>query len=272
MALPESFYQGARRISHNIGLAASSRAHTLNVTRIPEASSLLKPCPRNVKRWRADNGFDVIEERLVNCVTLQDFAKANGITGCDLMKLDTQGTELDILLSGKEIVRNTGVILMEIEFVKLYENQPLFGEIVGELAKLGFRFVNFIHGHSDGGLGYEPQKRIWSDTLFVRDPVSVEEAIRTGIILCEFDYTIEARWFMEDNGVPSENISEIMTAYKQLKLSRSGFLTRRVFFPLAVFVKNSSFVRGQRGLISVLIRVASKFRLGKFLVQLLQRS
>jgi len=267
---PINFYQGGRRISHDVALAPENGVKTLYVTRIPEASSLLRPCVKNVMRWRTDDALDVLEERQINCQTLEDFARIQQVTSCDLFKLDTQGTELDILLSGKDLVSKTGVILMEIEFVQLYEKQHLFGDVVGELSKLGFRFVNFLHGHSAGQdtRGYAPQKRIWCDTLFIRDDetVGISEAIRSGIILCELGYLIEARWFMEDRQVPEETIVKIMTAYKHLNLLKSGAFTRRVLYPFGVFIKrNVFFGRGP------LIRIMSKFSFGRFLIQLLQR-
>lgn len=268
--LPADFYQGGKRISHNAALADQNTTKTLYVTRNPEASSLLRPNMKNVMRWRTDNAFDVIEERRVNCYTLRKFSEAHKIIQCDLIKLDTQGTELDILLSGKDLVRNTGIILMEVEFVQLYENQHVFGSVVGELSQLGFRFVNFLHGHSAGQdkLSYAPQKRIWCDALFIRDEqtVSIEQSIRSAIILCELGYLIEARWFMEDRGVPEETITKIRTAYRNFNLMRSGFFTRYFVFPLGNFIKNHLRV-GK----SSLIQLLSKSSYGRSLIQLLQR-
>ena len=138
---------------HKTALSDTCGPQNLFVTKIPEASSLLRPHLLNLKRWRGDDaGFEIVSEATVHCETLGAFSTRINLNGCDLLKLDTQGSELNILLSGIEFVCNTSIISIEVEFVRLYEGQYLFDDIVRELSNLGFRFVNFTHGQSLDGL------------------------------------------------------------------------------------------------------------------------
>jgi len=87
---------------HNTGLARTTGRHRLYVTRIPQASSLIKPKPASLllKRWRQDNGFDVTQELEVDCISLAQFVQEENLSRIDFLKLDTQGSELDILRGG----------------------------------------------------------------------------------------------------------------------------------------------------------------------------
>jgi len=95
-------------ISHNTALSDKSGPQTLYITAVPEASSLLRPNSINLKRsWIGnDKIFEVVEERIIDCETLDTFSKRTRIAKCDFLKLDTQGTELNILLSGANLVSN----------------------------------------------------------------------------------------------------------------------------------------------------------------------
>lgn len=230
-------------ITHRTALSDKSGPQTLYVTDIPEASSLLRPNSKNIKRWRADDiGFRVVEERVVDCETLETFSKRTSIDRCDFLKLDTQGTELNILLSGASLVSKTSIILMELEFVHLYQDQYLFDDVVRELSKLGFRYVNFTHGVNMWCLdwGTSPQKRIWCDTLFLRDKPGTmerEEVLRAAMILCELGYDEEAIWFMQDHSIGEETIALIVNTFRTIAVSNEGFIGRRILFPIMVIMK-----------------------------------
>ena len=233
-------------MSHNTALSDKPGPQTLYVTDVPEASSLLKPNSINIKRWRgSDKGFKVVEERIVDCETLEEFSKRAGIAKCDFLKIDTQGTELNILLSGENLLLNTSVILMEIEFVRLYQNQYLFEDAVRELSKDGFRYINFTEGRSLRGYwGTAPQKRIWSDTLFLRDTPGAmvrEEILKAAMVLFELGYSEEAIWFMQDHLVDDETIALIANSFRAIAVSNEGFISRRILFPIMLIMRKLEF-------------------------------
>ncbi|MDB5362933.1 MAG: hypothetical protein JWO51_4230 [Rhodospirillales bacterium] len=62
----------------------------------------------------------------------------------DVLSLDTQGSELDILLGARQTVR-TGVLALatEIGFHALYRNQALFARLLDFADEEGFHFVSF---------------------------------------------------------------------------------------------------------------------------------
>jgi len=58
-----------------------------------------------------------------------------------LLKLDVQGFEDRIIRGAPGVLARTKVVIAETSFQELYEGQPLFAEIHGMLAVLGFRYM-----------------------------------------------------------------------------------------------------------------------------------
>lgn len=70
---------------------------------------------------------------------LDDYTKINDINQPDLIKMDTQGAELDILKGGANSVRNAKIIFAECWLSKGYgNNTPLFLQLANALANLSF--------------------------------------------------------------------------------------------------------------------------------------
>jgi FkbM family methyltransferase len=63
-----------------------------------------------------------------------------------LLKVDTQGFELQVLAGAEETLKRCAAIQIETSFVPLYAGQPLFAEMVGHLTKLGFTVIDALPG------------------------------------------------------------------------------------------------------------------------------
>jgi FkbM family methyltransferase len=189
-----------KSFSYSKGLAKVAGLRTLHVTKTPEASSLYAPNTSLVSRWRNDGAFDVVSEVDIDCTTLEDMLSNADVDYVDLIKIDTQGSELDILLGAGHYIDKISIIKCEIEFVELYTGQPLFDDVVRELSKRGFRFVDFFDG---GFVGHERenQKRIWGDAIFIKKKLrGADELYKAAAILVDMDHCEEAKWLFEDHG------------------------------------------------------------------------
>ena len=60
------------------------------------------------------------------------------------MKLDTQGSEYDILSGGLITIKDVIAIDIEVEFSEMYKNQKLFSNIDEILRNNGFEFFTFL--------------------------------------------------------------------------------------------------------------------------------
>jgi len=59
-------------------------------------------------------------------------------TTFDLVKLDTQGSEIDILNGGSHMIKNTTAIIVEVSHVEYNENAPLVDEVKEYMESVGF--------------------------------------------------------------------------------------------------------------------------------------
>lgn len=157
----------------------------------PFTSSLLKPSSEfDWVSWNLNKDYLLAEaalcvrkmpvetHRLDSLALLTDPAVAPPTT----IFLDTQGSEREILLGGRELIAaHTVAIVTEAEFVPIYQGQALFGDLCTMLDELGFIFAGF----ADGPFSIEPfctplgqrgrSMLGFCDALFLRKPRTLVE-------------------------------------------------------------------------------------------------
>ena len=156
---------------------ANGMRRSFYVTNTGMTSSLLKP---NLRFAQLFNGLaevmQVVAIADVNTVRLDDVAEVRA-QGCDLLKLDTQGSEAEILEHAGETLKSCLIVQAEVEFVQLYEDQPLFADVDRLLRGHGFMFHRFTGLQ---GRTYKPlmlnndpyammSQTLWSDAIYVPD-------------------------------------------------------------------------------------------------------
>ena len=156
---------------------ADGRRRTLYVTNTGMTSSLLRP---NLKLAGLFQNLaelmQVVATQELETRRLDDVAEVREY-GCDLLKLDTQGSELEILSNALQTLSGCLIIQTEVEFVPLYENQPLFADVDQLLRARGFMFHRFL---GLAGRAFKPilahnylnrplSQALWADAIYVLD-------------------------------------------------------------------------------------------------------
>lgn len=129
-------------------LGAEPGAATLLLTREPGGSSLYKPTFPAASHLAPYDGATVEGTVHVEIVKLDAWATEFGVGRIDAMKLDTQGSELDILRGATQVLRDVRHIEVEVAFNEIGEGAPLFGEVDSFLRGNGFalwRFRDLVH-------------------------------------------------------------------------------------------------------------------------------
>jgi len=167
-------HQGViRYLPFAIGDGAS---HSLRVTNVPMTSSLYEPDNETIdvfwnlgELMRVEKRVDVETKRLDDLLTL---------TGSvDFIKLDIQGSELMALENARSTLATVGVVQCEVEFVELYQDQPLFADVDKFLRSQGFCFLKFAYlmGRpykplsSNGNPNIAISQTLWGDAIYVKD-------------------------------------------------------------------------------------------------------
>ena len=116
------------------------------ITRDAGKSSVLKPNIDILSQYENDERFQVIEEEIISSERIRNLdcvIEENSIKDVDFIKLDTQGSELRILQGGqRRLVPMIFGAQIEVEFVEMYKQQPLFRNIDEFLDNEGFALID----------------------------------------------------------------------------------------------------------------------------------
>jgi FkbM family methyltransferase len=135
-------------VVHAKALGAEPKTLTFHQLNNIDSSSFLTPSA--IQKKYHGQKVAISNELAVEQVRLDDMVDGD----IDILKLDLQGYELEALKGAERSLPSTKLILIEVEFVPLYENQPLFGDIDVFLRERGFFLLNLyeLWTHPDGQL------------------------------------------------------------------------------------------------------------------------
>ena len=139
----------------NIGFGASEKRLSFFENSCSDMSSFLKP---STEAWG-----EIIKESELDIHTLYSFCHKNNIDKIDLLKIDTQGYDLEVLKGASQILKRGKVRLVFIEliFSDMYTGMPQVGEIFNFLYEMNFSLVTIYPLHYRNGLAS------FTDALFM---------------------------------------------------------------------------------------------------------
>lgn len=112
------------------------RAATLYVCQASGMTSTLKPNAALLNHFQGYPDWAKVRQEIpLTTVRLDDI---NEIDHIDWLKIDIQGGELAVFRHGEQKLKDALVIQTEVNFIPLYENQPLFAEIDQWMREHGF--------------------------------------------------------------------------------------------------------------------------------------
>jgi len=99
----------------------------------------------------------------VSVRSMADFVIDENLDQIDILKLDTQGHELEILTGAADLLSSGKIryVLTELTFAMLYERQSRSGEVIAALERCGFKLFDFYDFVYDPAQGLK-----WGDALF----------------------------------------------------------------------------------------------------------
>lgn len=184
---------------HNIkyfatALGLNNSKQTFYETVHPMCSSLYKPNEPLLSKYNALDVAMLKSSASINTTSLDSFIQDNGIPNIDFIKIDIQGAELDVFRGGVAALQNVVLIVSEVEFIPLYIDQPLFGDVCQYLSSKGMMFHKFL---GFAGRTLRPiimqndtnfaSQHMWSDAVFIKDinklsTISSDSLLKLGIL------------------------------------------------------------------------------------------
>ena len=132
------------KIIFNTALWNDKQNINFYVTRADRLCSCLEPNKELLSEFPNSERFDVLKKIELPANTLDDILQGTNevdkvLKRPDFVKIDTQGTELFILEGMKDTLsKSIFGIEVEVEFIEMYRDQPLFNELDGYLRSKGF--------------------------------------------------------------------------------------------------------------------------------------
>jgi len=98
----------------------------------------------------------------------------------DVIKLDTQGTEYEIIENAKKCLNSALIVELEVEFIQMYQGQKLAHNVFEIMHNMGFEllYLNRVFGQSSDFKGVSRGQMIFGDALF---GVSREKALNLNV-------------------------------------------------------------------------------------------
>jgi len=157
----------------------------LHITRYAGCSSLYRPNIALIELFQSIGAADPTGNFFVLAEQPVETRRLDDVSECpqpDFLKLDVQGAELDVLEGSTRALSECLVVEAEVEFVPLYENQPLYGDIERLLRSQGFMLHKLIDiaGRAlrpfciNNSLRAPMSQLLWADAVFVRDFTRLE--------------------------------------------------------------------------------------------------
>lgn len=129
----------------------------------------------------------------ISTISLDEAAGIYGFKNASYMKIDIQGAEMDVFLSGEKLLSESILgIRLEASFAPQYKNQPLFSDLDIFLQKRGYNLMQFIEQHhwrrtskvkyplpSKGKYPFSLGQLIHGDALYLKSPESMSNEAET---------------------------------------------------------------------------------------------
>lgn len=163
-----------------LGLWSETRDLELNLCRKAQVSSVYVPNATFLGHFSGAERYDIVGRTTMKVTTIDAIATEQRIN-IDALKIDVQGAELEVLRGAERVLDDVLLVEAEVEFVSLYENQPLFGSVSHMLGQRGFELVDFVtltRWHPRSGQ-FGTGQLVFADALFMRTPESLKSKTST---------------------------------------------------------------------------------------------
>jgi FkbM family methyltransferase len=195
---------GAGRFFPNL-VAGEEGPLTLNLYENAAQSSVLTVNERFARLWLGDMPLD--RTFTSDAITLDSFLAEHEDLRPDMLKIDTQGTELDILHGTEKSLESIGLVEVEVEFLEHYDGQPLFGDVSRFMLDHGYELLYLSRVFASRTQLYTGPSRgqlLYGDALFGKreDAVAALDTVQLTkycILLCQFGHIDVAWQIMQDH-------------------------------------------------------------------------
>lgn len=231
--ISDAYEKNIFTINNKFGLYDKNITKPFYITKKDELSSLIKPNYELLKKFYNCDRFTITDKIKINCKPFKDVYKNDYI---DMVKIDTQGSEYEILKGFGDLLNKTKVIQTEIEFVEMYTKQKTFNDINDYLRSYNFillKFERIVYANKDEYYQYK----------FVNDSFGIITLKKlknrsNNVLLTERDQIIKKLYKKDINN--QENLDKLMILNSKIN-DIENFKNDTMMFGDAIFI-NKNFI------------------------------
>lgn len=153
-------------------LGGEDGKQTIFLTKERRCSSFYKPNLDFLKKFPESERFVIEDEVEVETKRMDSLVGSDTFKNIDFLKIDTQGSELEILQGSVEVLKNVIGIEVEVEFAEMYQGQPLFRDVDGFLNKSDFELTDlrktYWKSACSRSMGSPKGQLIFGDALYLK--------------------------------------------------------------------------------------------------------
>lgn len=229
-----------------VALGASPGHRDFNITRHSSYSSFLKLDEVNFEKHfgmmkdydKWERGMQIEKTIPVEVQTLDNLLLENKIDRIDFLKLDTQGTELEIMKGALNALdkNQLGVIYSEFNFIKIYQNQNSFSELDLYLRQFNYECIdcrfypNAFHqlniGLTKKKVYDQPRYSVGGDAVFVpqieSSDLDQKSMFKIGLLMAELGYVSMAYRFFHECKLTDKDIQTILKYTHKFSIKKFG--------------------------------------------------
>lgn len=143
--------------NYYIGMLAKDSSEYQFYKRKGDPTSTGNSFYKELTHFYSDDQLDIVNEKGIMLDEL--FEKESEF---DLIKIDTQGSELDIITGGIDLCKKAKGILLEVSLTQYNEGAPLYGDVVKFMKEVGFTPVEVLDESRNHGAHQQ-------DILFIKN-------------------------------------------------------------------------------------------------------
>lgn len=219
-AHPPSEFNSFRAFPYFIG-DVNDKHHSFYLYKNLAESSSLKPA-HMFKKYFARRTFGPQKSVSVPSMTLNTFLKQHTVNPPDILKLDTQGSELAILKKATSCFDTTFLIESEVEFYEMYEGQDLFYDLAHFLQSHDYQllYLNRAFLNRNGYAGPARGQMVFGDALFGKNEralkkMSTKQLAKYAICLINYGHLDYAYQIVTDYPAVKKLVPTIMNYFNQ---------------------------------------------------------
>ena len=114
-----------------------------NLAKKKMCSSFLEPNMKHLEKFSNSERFQIVEKTGFKTATLDEEIEKSKKKP-DFIKIDVEGTELEILKGASKCFKNLLGVEIESCFFPLRKDQPLVNDVIAFFAKRDFEFIDFL--------------------------------------------------------------------------------------------------------------------------------